>query len=53
LSINNQGLIVVEREPEVVSENIFPAPEVCDRFRFEFAWRFVSPFVTRSELYRF
>ena len=42
------------REPEVVvSENIFPDPVVCDRFRREFAWRLLvllsqdlpSPFV--------
>ena len=36
------------REPEVVvSENIFPAPVVCDRFRREFAWRLVSGLVAR------
>jgi len=29
-------VVVVEREPQVVvSENIFPVPEVCDRFRCE------------------
>ena len=36
------------REPKVVvSEKIFPAPVVCDRFRREFAWRLVSPLVAR------
>ena len=36
------------REPEVVvSENIFPAPVVCDCFRHEFAWRLVSQLVAR------